>query len=158
MEDVLSGCKRIKITNDMIKAVSQFNSAEELLRSGGISIETLDRAAHGFSESDITTLKPSQLNIKWHTDMLNPIEQIKRSGLSKVGWAKTVSLDTPIDVSYKDGKFWIEDGHHRYTAAKILNKALNVKLEIKDNPIKLMGKGMGYDNFHKCIFNRVHND
>jgi len=87
--------------------------------------------------------------------MKNPIEQIRVSGKGKEGWARTVNLQEPIDVSYSKGKFWIEDGHHRYTAAKILNRSLNVNLEIKDNPIKKMSNGLGYDDFHQCIYQRV---
>ena len=37
-------------------------------------------------------------------------------------WAKGVDLTEPIDVSFEKNSFYIEDGHHRYYAAKILNK------------------------------------
>jgi len=156
-ENAIEGCNKIKITPEMSAEASQHNSAEDLLKSGGFSIETLDRAAHGFSEGDIKTLKPDQLNVKWHMDMENPKHQIKQMGLGPEGWAKTVNLEQPIEVSYESGKFWIEDGHHRYTAAKILNRPLSVNLEIKDNPIlKLTNGDMGYDDFHRCIYGRVH--
>ena len=131
-------CTKMDISEEIAEYVSKFDSPEQLLRSGGIPIDLLDKAAHGFSEADILQLKPSQLNIKWDEDMKNPIEQIRVSGKGKEGWARTVNLQEPIDVSYEDGKFWVEDGHHRYTAANILNRSLNVKLEIKDNPIKIV--------------------
>lgn len=155
-ENAIEGCKNIKITKDMAREASQYNTAEELLRAGGFSIETLDRAAHGFSEEDVKTLNPDQLNVKWKMDMENPKQQIKDFGKGPEAWAKTVNLSEPIDVSYENGEFWIEDGHHRYTAAKILGKALNVNLQIKDNPIlKLTDGEMGYDDFHRCVFSRV---
>ncbi len=137
-------CDYIKITKEIEDEVNKFNTSEELLRSGGISIEALDIAAHGFSSDDIKTLKPEQLNIKWRGDLENvkyEIEHLfKKSNLPRSkfikNWAEKVSLEEPIDVSYEKNKFYIEDGHHRYYAAKILNKPLNVNLEIKMNPIK----------------------
>jgi hypothetical protein len=41
-----------------------------------------------------------------------------------------INLSEPIDISYESNgyglKFYLEDGHHRYFAAKTLNKTLNV--------------------------------
>lgn len=96
--------------------------SESLLRSGGFSNEALDLAAFGFTEESVKTMMPDELSIKWKDDMLNPPEKQKKSGLSKEEWAKTVDLSEPIDVSYDGKKFNIEDGHHRYYAAKILEK------------------------------------
>ena len=42
--------------NDLKKELLKYKSDEDLLRGGGISIETLDRLAHGFSEEDIKTI------------------------------------------------------------------------------------------------------
>ena len=99
-----------------------------------VSVEEADRAAFGFARGDIKTLKPEQLSVKWEKDYENAIEEQEDSGLSKEAWAKNINLTEPIDVIYEDGKFKIDDGHHRYYAAKILNKPLNVSLDIKDKP------------------------
>jgi hypothetical protein len=58
--------------------------------------------------------------------------------------------------SFEKGKFYIEDGHHRYYAAKTLNKPLNINLQIKTNPI-LKLTSLGYDDFHRCLFKQIKN-
>ena len=155
-------CVKIKLTKEIIDEVNKFTSSEQLLRSGGISTEALDRAAFGFSDKDIKTLMPNQLKIKWLDDLENVKYEIKHKKLNPMVWAKTINLSEPIEVSYWEDKshkrgFYIEDGHHRYYAAKVLNKPLNVELTIKVNPIITLGQGLSYDNFHRCIFNQVKN-
>lgn len=137
--------------------LSKFDTSEALLRGGGLSIELLDRLAHGFSESDIKTIHPSKLNIRWHTDIDNVQWEIENSVKSEEEWAKDIDLSEPIDVSYMKTEyleegFYIEDGHHRYTAAKILDKPLKVNLEIKINPIIKISPELDYDTFHRKIF------
>ena len=157
-------CPEIKLTEDIIHEVTDFNTSEELLRAGGLTTETLDRAAFGFADEDIKTLMPEQLSIKWKEDYSNVKWEVdkwvKKYGMTMKDWASDIDLSEPIDVSYgKDKnfkkKFFIEDGHHRFYAAKILNKSLNVKLEILINPIEELMPGIGYDNFHRCLFNQV---
>jgi hypothetical protein len=152
-------CPEIELNQDIINFVSKFPSSEELLRSGGIDIELLDYLAFGFNEESIKILDSNILKIEWKTDIENVKYEIKNSGLSPKDWARKVNLSEPIDVDYKiiNNKtgFYIQDGHHRYTAAKILGKALNVNLQIKINPIKKLAPNIGYDDFHRCIFNHV---
>jgi hypothetical protein len=155
VEEELSDCNNIKINKEVFDEVNKFNTSEELLRKGGISIEALDRLAFGFSSDDIKTLTPNKLFIKWKDDLENVKYEILKSGLSQQQWATKINLTEPIDVSFEKGKFYIEDGHHRYMAAKILNKPLNVNLEIKSNPIKQLAPHLGYDEFHRCVFNIV---
>ncbi len=147
--------------DDLRDEISQYESSEQLLRSGGLSIETLDRLAHGFSQEDITQLMPEQLKIRWKDDLDNVKWEIEKSGLTPKKWASKINLIEPIDVSYMDYKnkrgFYIEDGHHRYMAAKILKKPLNVNLEIEVNPIKTIAPDMGYDEFHRHIFDMYKN-
>jgi len=157
-------CTPIKITDEIIHEVERFKTSEELLRSGGISIEALDRAAFGFSSEDIKTLMPNQLSIKWKDDLenvkfeiqllLKKLKVINPKTVLKI-WAEAVDLTEPIDVTFEKSKFFIEDGHHRYYAAKILNKPLNVNLEIKTNPIVKLAPSLSYDDFHRCIFNQI---
>jgi hypothetical protein len=152
-----STCPYIKVSQEIIDEVNKFDTIEQLLKAGGISIEALDRASFGFCEEDIKTLMPKELHIKWKDDYENVLYAQQKSGLSKIQYAKTINLSEPIDVSYEKDKFWIEDGHHRYYAAKILNKPLKVNLEIKQNAIVKLCDDLDYDDFHKCIFNQVKN-
>lgn len=105
--------------------------------------DDLDRRAFGFAVEDIVTLTPDQIGVQYEGDLENPEYQIQKAG-DPVRWAKTVSLRTPIDVRYRGGKFWIEDGHHRWMAAKILKKKLKCRVaRIDDNPIlALQAKGL----------------
>lgn len=150
-------CHQLNLTDEMKKEMSKFSSDEEFLRSGGFSIEALDRAAYGFSSEDIKTINPNQLKIKWKDDYANVKWEQEKSGLSKINWARKINLLEPIDVVYEKNNFYIEDGHHRYYAAKILNKPLNVNLEIKQNPIIKLGGELSYDNFHRCAFRQFKN-
>lgn len=155
-------CIELNPTKEIINYVKQFNSDEELLRSGGIPIEMLDNYAYGFSENDITTIDPSKIKIKWKEDYENVMYEIKNSGLRPIEWAKKINLSEPIDLSYENlGKglnFYLEDGHHRYVAAKLRKQPLNVNLTIKYNPIKKITKNkLSYDDFHRCLFKEVKN-
>lgn len=162
-ESKVLNCKKVKLTDEVIEEIKKFKSSEDLLRSGGISIEALDRAAFGFSVNDIKTLMPKELHIRWKDDLENVKHEVdvfsfKYGNIDfktvKKMWAMEIDLTEPIDVSYINNKFYIEDGHHRYYAAKILNKPLNVSLEIKSNPISKLSS-LSYDDFHRCIFNQV---
>jgi len=143
------------ITPEIKDYVSKFKSDEELLRSGGLPIELLDMVAHGFTEENVKQLMPDQLNIKWKDDLDNVKHEIKHKGLSDEEYANSIDLSEPVDVVYENDKFYVDDGHHRYYAAKILNKPLNVNLKIKSNPIKKLAPDMGYDEFHRYIWNLV---
>lgn len=145
-----------KITPELAKVVRGYKTSEDLLRAGGVPIEVLDRIAFGFSADDIKTLNPSQLNIKWKVDLDNVYHEIKTNGITPEVWAKRVDLREPIEVAYEHGKFFVEDGHHRYVAAKLTNRHLNVVVDIKDNPITKLSPELSYDEFHRCIFNAVH--
>lgn len=146
-----------KYIDDLKKELSKFNTSEELLRSGGLSIELLDRLAYGFSEKDIKTINSDDLKVLWTEDLENVKHEIKQSGLSKKQWSETIDLSEPIDVDYMQPEglsrgFYIQDGHHRYYAAKTLKRPLNVNLEIKINPIKEIAPNLSYDEFHRHIF------
>ena len=156
-ESVGKDCPVIKLTKEIIDEVSKFETSEQLLRAGGLSIEALDRAAYGFTSEDIKTLMPNKLHIKWKDDWENVKWEQEKSGLSKELYSKKINLKEPIDVSFEKGKFYVEDGHHRLFAASVLKKPLNVNLEIKDNPIIKLAPTLGYDDFHRCLFNQIKN-
>ena len=155
-------CPHIQLTQEIVDYVNDYASDENLLRSGGIPIELLHKAAYGFSVDSVKTLMPEQLKVRWKTDLENVKWEIEKQGIDEKTWAQYIDLTEPIEVEYwKDEEegfeegFYISDGHHRYYAAKILNKPLNVKLEIKTNPIEKLTPGIGYDDFHRCLFKQV---
>jgi len=148
-------CPHIKLTPEVITLVNNFETDEQFLRAGGLSSEMLDKLAYGFSDSEIKTIDPNKLNIKWKVDYEDVKSEQKRSGLSKIDWAKTINLSEPIDISYEKFKFYVEDGHHRTYAAKILNTLLNVNLEIKMNPVHDLAPNLEYDDLMRCIFKQV---
>jgi hypothetical protein len=143
--------------DDLSTQAQKYNSSEEWLRAGGPDIDSLDEMAFGFSEKSLKTLSPKDLNIKWKDDLENVEWEIEKSGKSETEWAKGVNLEEPIDVVFENGKFYVDDGHHRYTAAKILNKDLNIDLEIKDKPIaKITGtKDYNYDDFVRGLWDET---
>ena len=102
--------------------------------------DEINREAFGVTESDVTKLSPSELNIKWTDDLDNVEYEIKNSGKTRKEWAEGVDLSTPIDVIIEDGVYKIDDGHHRYSAAKILGKDLPVSLQINDQPFVGLAK------------------
>lgn len=154
LESLTKNCPVLPITKEVSDYVRKFESDEQFLRSGGLPIDMLDRLAFGFSDSDITELPPSKLSIKWKDDLENVKWEVNKSGLTPKVWASKVDLAEPIDVSYEKGKFFIEDGHHRYFAAKTLGKKLKINLEIKENPI-LKLSNLDYDDFHRCLFKQI---
>jgi hypothetical protein len=162
LREAVEKCVPIHLNKEVVDFVNKFESDEQLLRSGGLPTDMLDRLAFGFAAEDITEIHPSKLAIKWHSDLENVIHEVEKSGLGPRVWSSKVDLSEPIDVSYENRghglKFYIEDGHHRYFAAKTLNKMLNVNLEIKTNPInKLTKNKLGYDDFHRCLFKQIKN-
>lgn len=154
-ESLKEQCQIVSINPEIQKYLLKFNSDEDLLRAGGIPTELLDRAAFGFDDT-LNKLMPKQLSIKWNDDLENVKWEIKKKGLTDIQFAKNVDLSKPIDVSFDGKNFNIEDGHHRYYAAKVLNLPLNINLEIKANPIVVLGNGMEYDEFHRCIWKQAH--
>ena len=65
-EEIIRGLNiHSKYIDDLKKELAKFNSDEELLRGGGISIETLDRLAFGFSSEDIKTINPNDLKLTY---------------------------------------------------------------------------------------------
>lgn len=149
--------KSVETPKTLVSEARKFKSSEELLRAGGFSAEALDRAAFGFSAEDVKTLEPREITIKYREDRDNAIAEAEKSGQTPEAWAATVDLTEPVQVSYEGGKFMLEDGHHRYLAAKLLNKPLNVDLTIKDKPIeKLSGrKDYDYDQFVRDTHDQV---
>ena len=140
----------------LVKECKKYETPEKLLRSGGFSNFALDLAAFGFTEDSVDTLLPQNIHIKWKDDMENVYYEVKHSKLSPIEWSKKINLTDPVDVSFNGKKFFLEDGHHRYYAAKTLKKPLKINLTINANPIIKLSDD-GYDQFHIDFFNKINN-
>jgi hypothetical protein len=57
--------------------IKNFDSDEQLLRSGGLPTIILDR--YVFFRKDITELHPSKIAIKWRDDLENVIWEVKKA-------------------------------------------------------------------------------
>jgi hypothetical protein len=102
-------------------------------------VTNADRAAFGFAADDIKQIDPKKVLTKYKADQAQVLNEIKQSGLSKQEWAKTIKLDEPIQLLFEKGKFFIDDGHHRAEAARILGKNLNVdSVKIVDKPHRVI--------------------
>lgn len=98
-----------------------------------MNIDDLDQMAFGHKDGDHVSLHPSKIKIVHHGDLINPQHKFRQHGMK---WVKSVSFDEPVEVSVHDrGVYHLEDGHHRYFAAKKLNRPLNARLTIKGKPI-----------------------
>ena len=96
-------------------------------------VDDLDRAAFGVAGGDVINVSPNKLSVKYLDDMENPKHRFQQGGMD---WVESVDLSQPIKVSVDDtGKLKIEDGHHRYFAAKALGRDISAEIEIKANPI-----------------------
>ena len=99
-----------------------------------LPIETLDKMAFWVNDGDLVQLHPSQINIQYHGDLENPQDKFAKGGMA---WANSVDLREPVDVSMKtNGKYYLEDGHHRWFAAKKRGQFLSAKVEVKGKPIE----------------------
>lgn len=104
-----------------------------------MGIDDLDLAAWGNKQGDILTVDPKNLNVKYKDDLVNPQDKFNKQGMK---WANSVDFSEPIQISIgKDGKYYIEDGHHRYFAASKLNKPIQAEVsKIEGNAInKILG-------------------
>lgn len=127
-----SVASRIPIYEDLqpIKLDKSYTE-EELIR---MDTEDLDMMAFGFHSGDLLEVHPESLTVIYDDDLENARDQAEREGWEL--WAKKVDLSDPIEVKLKHGRLQIEDGHHRYLAAKILGSSLLAIVEIWDNPIE----------------------
>ena len=141
--------------NILISECQNFNNYKDLLKSGGFNDFGLRLFFYGFTENSVTELYPKDIKIKWKEDLQNVYHEIQYSKLTPKVWSSKINLSEPVDVVFENNNFFLDDGHHRYVAAKTLKKPLNVKLEIRNNPFKLLKTD--YDSFHKMFFEKYKN-
>ncbi len=84
--------------------------------------DDLDRMAYGHAYGDTITAHPSRFGIKYTGDLENPQDKFDKGGMD---WARSVDFSKPVDLGIgRHGKLHIEDGHHRWFAAKKLGRKL----------------------------------
>jgi hypothetical protein len=89
--------------------------------------------------TDITHITPDELKPMNQLELNSAIHDMKSSGMSDEEWAKSVNIAEPISASiYSDGEIKIQDGHHRYLAAKILNKPVSVNLTAINTKLSIL--------------------
>lgn len=99
-----------------------------------MDIDELDRLAFGVAGGDMVDLDPSHIRIKYPDDLINPQHRLATEGPK---WARSVDLSEPVEVSVNEaGQFELEDGHHRWTAARLTGRKLRAVIEIKGNPVR----------------------
>lgn len=100
-----------------------------------MNIDDLDRMAFGHSTDERLQLNSSDIKIKYKDDLVNPQDKFDKKGM---GWVNSVDFSEPVKVSIgQDGKFYLENGHHRWFAANKLNKPIDVIIEkIDGKPIE----------------------
>lgn len=96
----------------------------------------LDRIAFGLARGDKISIPPDVLKIVHHDDLENVYYEMKHKGLTPQEYAQTFDLTKPVEISIRDGKKVLDDGHHRYVAAKIRGAQLPAVVDIHDNPIE----------------------
>ena len=102
-----------------------------------LDVDVLDRWAFGLAGGDIVKLDPKDIAIVHTDDLENAEYQADRFAGSRLAWAKSVSLTEPVIVSVtRPGEFILEDGHHRYLAAKLSKRKLSAEITIKGKPIE----------------------
>lgn len=99
-----------------------------------MDIDELDRLAFGMADGDVVSVKPAAVRILYPGDLANPQARFDREGMA---WARTVDLSEPVDLSVNDaGELCLEDGHHRWFAAKKCSRSLRGTVTIKGKPIE----------------------
>ena len=102
-----------------------------------VDTAVLDRAVFGFTTDDITRVPLDLIEVKYPGNL----EAAEYEVTDPEMWRP--HLREPIEVQYKGGVFYIEDGHHRYVAAKRLGEtSILASIQPDDNPIIALEKLM----------------
>ena len=116
---------KLKLSDKVVQDIIHSHTIPELVRFDW------DKLLFGFSSGDVIKVPINKINIKYKDDMKNVV------GYNMQKYFKNTPLEKlpPIELSYTNGNYWIEDGHHRYGYAKELGvDTVDAVVEIKDNP------------------------
>jgi len=102
-----------------------------------LDVDTLDRWAFGVVGDEVLRLDPGELMIVHVDDLANARHQADRHPGGSLRWARRVSLKEPVDVIVDDrGDLLLDDGHHRYLAARLSGRKLSAKIIVRGRPIE----------------------
>jgi len=112
--------------------------------------DDLDRAAFGFGIDDVIEVAVAELHVRYPGDMENAEHSVRT-----LSQARHVLREAPpIDVSLRGGVLCLEDGHHRYVAARLLGRPTltAVVKDISDNPIdRILTRGTEFAPNKKSV-------
>lgn len=103
--------------------------------------EKMQNETYGWNHFELQDLNPNDIYAYNYCkeDMANVFFVITKAG-SPRKWAKKYvgeGIKEPIKVAFcEDGKFYVEDGHHRWYASKLLKISIKAEVEIKRNVFK----------------------
>jgi hypothetical protein len=101
--------------------------------------EQLDRVAFGFASGDVLDVPINAIHIRYAGDLEQAQTDLRRGGGWDVARARQYSGAPPVEAALRDGRLELEDGHHRYVAARILGRPiLRARVTIHDNPINVI--------------------
>jgi hypothetical protein len=99
--------------------------------------DVLDKTAFGFKSGDAIYLPLDVIVIKYPDDLENAEAAIRTRADALL--LKRTHGRLPVLISLWRGRFELEDGHHRYVAARIRgDQKIWAEVEIKDNPIPVI--------------------
>lgn len=99
-----------------------------------MDVDDLDMMAFGHYGGEEVIIDPNDIKIKWHDDLGNPEHKFTIGGMD---WVHSVDFSEPVELSVNNnGEIELEDGHHRWFAAKKLGRKLKGVIEIKGKPIE----------------------
>lgn len=98
-------------------------------------VDDLDRLAFGVACGDRLTVDPDRLRLLYPDDLANPQALFDAQGMA---WAWSVSTKELVSLSVDDlGRLCLEDGHHRWLAAKKTGRTLSAEITaVKGRPIE----------------------
>jgi hypothetical protein len=101
--------------------------------------KSFDRAAFGFARDDIVEVPLEALHVRYPGNLKNAEHDVQMPAMAR----RVLRNAPPIEVSLRDGRLDIEDGHHRFVAARLLGRRVLMATvqNIHDNPIYVI---LGY--------------
>jgi len=102
-----------------------------------LPIEVLDKEAFGFESGEAIMLPLDAIHIRYPGDLESAKADVRtrKDALA----IRRVHGRLPVKVALRGGLFELEDGHHRYVAARMLgDKKIWAEVDIKDNPISVL--------------------
>lgn len=99
-----------------------------------MDIDTLDKMAFGVTSGQCVVTLSHKIHIQYPGDLENAQHAFDTKGME---WARQVDLSDPVEVSIDNNGRWnLEDGHHRWLAASKTGRSLTALINVKGKPIE----------------------